>query len=604
MSTQQGSYNTYIGARYVPIFDGQWNNTKAYEPLVIVEYQGNSYTSKTYVPIGADINNTDYWALTGNYNAQVEAYRQQVQQLQNSVDTWDTQIETNTTNISDVQKASYLQLAKSFVFFGDSITWGQVQTGQANPTFPQKFGEIVKANAIENLGIGGTTLSDWEGIPAEYRTNAFVNRMKSYDFSPYDTVFIMYGTNDYGYTVPLGQEFDTDTTTFYGALNTSIEYMCQTYPTKEIFFLIPPYANTYHVKNNKGLTMFDYMSALLSRCRFYNIPTFDFGALLGVNDFNISQNYWDSALHPNQALYEKMGTVLAKAYYFQNTTVGKDVISYIMPDVSSSNWITYEDFIPTGLHPFQNAGLEFGIVLDANPASEENYYNSKRQFYVQADEWYTIAITVKAQAPNQRMQFSFYQLSTPFFQSFVPKVGEYRYVFTCKSPASGMSIFRLAWEKTNTSHLYITDIAVCNGKTPLTHSSATRITDVVYTVNITNDHVETGTSENQKWCVFYDPQGRRAMFSGEIKILNNISQNVLGTIPQVFRPAHPQYIPVLLEGSDGQLKDAWVSIGVDGNITYVGTVEMTGDFQYVHLTGKSWFVGFSEFATGTAPQPV
>lgn len=94
MSTQQGSYNTYIGARYVPIFEGQWDNSKTYEPLVIVEYQGNSYTSKTYVPIGADINNTDYWALTGNYNAQVEAYRQEVLALRNQVNAFQTGIDT------------------------------------------------------------------------------------------------------------------------------------------------------------------------------------------------------------------------------------------------------------------------------------------------------------------------------------------------------------------------------------------------------------------------------------------------------------------------------------------------------------------------------
>lgn len=71
-------YNEYIGARYVPVFDGDWDNTKEYEPLMIVSYQGNSYTSKTFVPKNADINNTTYWALTGNYNAQVEAYRQEV----------------------------------------------------------------------------------------------------------------------------------------------------------------------------------------------------------------------------------------------------------------------------------------------------------------------------------------------------------------------------------------------------------------------------------------------------------------------------------------------------------------------------------------------
>jgi ribosomal protein S13 len=73
--------NKYIGARYVPKFGGDWDSSKSYEPLVIVCYQGNSYTSKTYVPSGTDINNLLFWALTGNYNAQVEYYRQEVNAL-------------------------------------------------------------------------------------------------------------------------------------------------------------------------------------------------------------------------------------------------------------------------------------------------------------------------------------------------------------------------------------------------------------------------------------------------------------------------------------------------------------------------------------------
>ena len=73
MATRQ-----YKGARYVPIIDGEWDNTKSYDPLVIVTYNGNSYTSKTYVPEGVDITNTTYWVCTGNYNAQVEYYRQEV----------------------------------------------------------------------------------------------------------------------------------------------------------------------------------------------------------------------------------------------------------------------------------------------------------------------------------------------------------------------------------------------------------------------------------------------------------------------------------------------------------------------------------------------
>lgn len=74
----------YVGARYVPIFGRmgetsvQWDNSAPYEPLTIVLYQGNSYTSRQYVPAGIAIDNTDYWIETGNYNAQIEAYRQEV----------------------------------------------------------------------------------------------------------------------------------------------------------------------------------------------------------------------------------------------------------------------------------------------------------------------------------------------------------------------------------------------------------------------------------------------------------------------------------------------------------------------------------------------
>lgn len=71
----------YTGARYVPLFadPAQWDKAKTYEPLTIVLNAGNSYTSKQFVPAGIEITNADYWAQTGNYNAQVEQYRQEVQ---------------------------------------------------------------------------------------------------------------------------------------------------------------------------------------------------------------------------------------------------------------------------------------------------------------------------------------------------------------------------------------------------------------------------------------------------------------------------------------------------------------------------------------------
>lgn len=54
-----------------------WDRSKTYEPLTIVYHQGNSYTSRQSVPAGVAITDTTYWALTGNYNAQIEQYRKE-----------------------------------------------------------------------------------------------------------------------------------------------------------------------------------------------------------------------------------------------------------------------------------------------------------------------------------------------------------------------------------------------------------------------------------------------------------------------------------------------------------------------------------------------
>ena len=82
----KGDYNTYIGARYVPIIGGMWNQQTEYEPLTIVMYQGSSFTSKTFVPKGTQIDNTTYWVRTANYDEQVEFYRSEVQQFKKDID--------------------------------------------------------------------------------------------------------------------------------------------------------------------------------------------------------------------------------------------------------------------------------------------------------------------------------------------------------------------------------------------------------------------------------------------------------------------------------------------------------------------------------------
>ena len=92
------AHTTYVGSRYVPTFGRKgsqvvdWDNKAPYEPLTIVLHEGNSFTSRCYVPADIDITNANFWVETGNFNAQVAAYREEVR-------TYDDRIKENKTNI-------------------------------------------------------------------------------------------------------------------------------------------------------------------------------------------------------------------------------------------------------------------------------------------------------------------------------------------------------------------------------------------------------------------------------------------------------------------------------------------------------------------------
>src|SRR5699024_1198891 len=77
MSRVEPERNRYVGHRYVPKIFGEWDKQNEYEGLSIVTHQGASYTSKKRVAVGIDILNEEYWVVTGNYDAQVENYRQE-----------------------------------------------------------------------------------------------------------------------------------------------------------------------------------------------------------------------------------------------------------------------------------------------------------------------------------------------------------------------------------------------------------------------------------------------------------------------------------------------------------------------------------------------
>ena len=118
--------NVYIGMRYVPIFDGDWDATKSYEALTIVQYGNNTYTSKKPVPVGTLPTNTNYWALTGNYNGQIADLNTRMTAAEGNINDLDTRIDTLEAEVPALRKRKFILIGDSYgngVPLGTSYGW-------------------------------------------------------------------------------------------------------------------------------------------------------------------------------------------------------------------------------------------------------------------------------------------------------------------------------------------------------------------------------------------------------------------------------------------------------------------------------------------------
>ena len=133
----KGGTSMYIGARYVPIFADpvEWDNEREYEPLTIVTHNGDCYTSKCYVPKGAQLppypeGQTKYWVKTSDYNGQfadlkktvldlsrlveqfqkdnkeftdlINGWNEKVQQWENKMTAWGERLDTVESHVTDL----------------------------------------------------------------------------------------------------------------------------------------------------------------------------------------------------------------------------------------------------------------------------------------------------------------------------------------------------------------------------------------------------------------------------------------------------------------------------------------------------------------------
>lgn len=170
------SVRQYIGARYVPVFADpiEWNDTRTYEALTMVTYYNDTYISKKPVPTGTAITNTEYWALTGQYNAQLSDLSTQVGAL-------------NKLNINPYINTL---LGKKILICGASNETNTLINGQKK--WPAKMADMLNGIAtVTTVAVGGADLAD-------------IITQVSNNVSAYDIIFICASNNDITHKTELG----------------------------------------------------------------------------------------------------------------------------------------------------------------------------------------------------------------------------------------------------------------------------------------------------------------------------------------------------------------------------------------------------------------
>lgn len=178
----------YIGARYVPAFYNgnngiEWESGVFYEPLTIVGYLGSSYTSRKPVPssIGNPRNNAEYWAETGNYNAQIQEY---IDIVLNNIGTGTENVILLADSYGDYTSAgTHYSWTEHIINTIPNIKFTNISKGSRGFAYNPEVGtfldalrsaNIEKADSVTRIIVAGGA-NDMVGLAGGYITNVQLN---------------------------------------------------------------------------------------------------------------------------------------------------------------------------------------------------------------------------------------------------------------------------------------------------------------------------------------------------------------------------------------------------------------------------------------------
>ena len=202
---------------------------------------------------------------------------------------------------------------KSAVFVGDSITAGSGTT----KIYYEYLKEALGFGSVTAMGVAGSCISN--GSDYGDSNSPLIGRYKTIPSASYIQIFM--GTNDFGHATPIGAQEDTQSTTFYGALNTIIPYLLEAHKNSKIVFVTPLHRNKQssgntsaydNVSNKSGHTLEDYVEVLKEVCDKYCVTVIDLytECTLDPTDAETCTIYMPDGLHPNAAGHELIAGIM------------------------------------------------------------------------------------------------------------------------------------------------------------------------------------------------------------------------------------------------------------------------------------------------------
>lgn len=174
----------------------------------------------------------------------------------------DTEVKQSLSQIKN-ENADKLK-GHTWSVLGDSISHDDMYT---NKQYWDYLSERCGGLTVYNYGVSGHRITD------------MVTRYGAMNNSDIITVFG--GVNDWGQgnPTPIGEFGDSDTSTFYGALNVLLKGLLTKFPKSLIVFILPlgnkGFSGLAEDKNELGYTLEHYIDAIISVCERYKVPFVD-----------------------------------------------------------------------------------------------------------------------------------------------------------------------------------------------------------------------------------------------------------------------------------------------------------------------------------------